>query len=82
MCLGGGGSPKVSTPEPPPLPPPLPAPAPPPVQKIAPVQIQKPDAPDIRIGAAKKPSRSGRDRGSSLSIGNSSSSNNNQGLNL
>jgi hypothetical protein len=80
MCMGGGGSPKVETPKPPPLPPPLPPPAPP---KPAPAPVKKlaePDTkPDIRIGTSKK-STSGRERRtSSLSIGSSGS---NQGLNL
>jgi len=53
MCLGGGGS-KVSTPKPPPLPPPIPAP-PPPKPAPAPKKLQEAgEAPDIRIGAAKK----------------------------
>jgi hypothetical protein len=84
MCMGGGGSPKVETPKPPPLPPPLPpppapTPAPPPPQKL-----QEPDAkPDIKIGASKaatsRKSRTTGDTGratSSLTIGNS------QGLTL
>ena len=74
MCLGGGKSPKVETPKPSPLPPP-PKPTP-----VAPKKLVEPDAkPDIRIGAAKKSTRSGRNRG--LSIGGGSSGSN-QGLNL
>ena len=54
MCLGGGGS-KVSTPKPPPLPPPIPAPPPPKPAPPPPKKLQEPgEAPDIRIGAAKK----------------------------
>ena len=81
MCMGGGGSPKVEVPKPPPLPPPLPPPPPPkPAQLVAPKKLTEPDAkPDIRIGTAKT-STSGRDRRGSISIGGSSS--NNQGLNL
>ena len=81
MCMGGGGSPKVETPKPPPLPPPLPPPAPPKPKPMPAKKLTEPDAkPDIRIGKAKS-STSGRDRrGSSLSIGSSGLSN--QGLNL
>ena len=82
MCMGGGGSPKVEVPKPPPLPPPLPPPPPPkPAQSVAPRKLEAPDAkPDIRIGKSKS-TTSGRDRrGSSLSIGSSAGSN--QGLNL
>ena len=78
MCMGGGGSPKVETPKPPPLPPPLPPPPPPKPAPAAPKKLTAPDAkPDIRIGEAKRSTRSGRNRG--LSIGSGSS---NQGLNL
>jgi hypothetical protein len=83
MCMGGGGSPKVEVPKPPPLPPPLPPPVPPKKsQQIQPKKLLEPGAkPDIRIGAAKVSPTSGRERrGSSLSIG--SSGTNNQGLNL
>ena len=85
MCVGGGGSPKVETPKPSPLPPPLPPPPPPKPAEPPPRKLlEKDDAPDIRIGAAKAAtsSRSTRStaresRGSkSLSIGN------NQGLSL
>ena len=80
MCMGGGGSPKVETPKPPPLPPPLPPPAPPKPQPMPAKRLTEPDVkPDIRIGASKS-TTSGRDRRtSSLSIGSSGS---NQGLNL
>ena len=85
MCMGGGGSPKVETPKPPPLPPPLPpppapAPAPPP-----PKPMQEPDAkPDIKIGGKAKASTSRKSRAtgstgratSSLTLGDS------QGLTL
>ena len=85
MCMGGGGSPKVEVPKPPPLPPPLLPPAPPKPVEVAPKKLTEPDAkPDIRIGAAKSStsSRSTRSasresRGSqSLTIGN------NQGMTL
>ena len=81
MCMGGGGSPKVETPKPPPLPPPLPPPQAPPPAPPPPKRLEEPDAkPDIRIGKAKTASRSGRDRG--LSIGSAGDSTGNQGLNL
>ena len=81
MCMGGGGSPKVEVPKPPPLPPPLPPPAPPKPAPVAPKKLQVADAkPDIRIGASKSPTSGRERRGSSLSIGSSGTSN--QGLNI
>ena len=82
MCAGGGST-KVSVPKPSPLPPPLPPPPPPKPPAAAPQLLQKVgQAPDIRIGAAKKQTNN-RNRNTqrgggsqSLSIGN------NQGLNL
>jgi len=81
MCMGGGGSPKVETPKPPPLPPPMIAPPAPPPAPAPPKKLEEPGVkPDIRIGKAKTVGRSGRDRGNALTIG--SSSGGNQGLNL
>ena len=82
MCLGGGGSAKVEVPKPPPLPPPIPAPPPPKPPAPAPQPLQKAgQAPDIRIGAAKRQTTARRTGTAapgkqSLSIGT------NQGLNL
>jgi len=83
MCMGGGGSTKVSVPKPPPLPPPLPPPPPPKPAPPPPKTLQEPgQAPDIRIGAAKK-STSGRERGVSTGRGSQSLTiGNNQGMNL
>ena len=56
MCMGGGGSPKVEVPKPPPLPPPFQRPPPPKPAPTPPKKLVAPDAkPDIRIGDAKKP---------------------------
>ena len=81
MCMGGGGSPKVETPKPSPLPPPLPPPPPPKPAEPPPRKVLSiDDKPDIRIGEAKRSTRSGRTRG--LSIGGGSGRSSNQGLNL
>ena len=81
MCMGGGGSPKVETPKPPPLPPPVPPPPPPkPTPPPAKKLVEPTAKPDIRIGAAKSTTSGRERRTSSLSIGDSGS--NNQGLNL
>ena len=86
MCLGGGGSAKVSVPKPPPLPPPLPPPPPPKpeVKKPQVVQNNVSAAPDIRIGAAKgRRSTSSRPRNSATGTGKQSLSiGSNQGLNI
>ena len=74
MCMGGGGSPKVEVPKPPPLPPPIPAPPPPKPAPTPPKKLVASDAkPDIRIGDAKKSSRSGRNRSLSISGGSGGS---------
>ena len=90
MCMGGGGSPKVEVPKPPPLPPPIPAPPPPKPPKTKPKMtqvIQKQDLqkPDIRIGASKGTQRpsTGRPRTQSVQQGiDSLSIGSNQGMNL
>ena len=83
MCLGGGGSPKVEMPKPPPLPAPLPPPAPP----KPPIAIAKPlTAPDqkvdIRIGQSKG-TGGDRNRGTTRKTGKQSLSiGNNQGMTI
>ncbi len=81
MCLGGKKDPKVEAPRPSPLPPPIPAPPPPKPAPPPPKMLQAEKPVDIRIGDAKKPTTSGRQRRSNqLSISGGGSSN--QGLNL
>ena len=83
MCLGGGGSAKVEVPKPAPLPPPIPAPAPPKPPAPAPKPLQQVDqAPDIRIGAAKRQPTSARRNGTAAPGKQSLSIGNNQGLNI
>ena len=83
MCVGGGGSTKVSVPKPAPLPPPLPPPQAPKPAPAPPKQLQEPTAkPDIRIGAAKRSSTSGRGRSTNRQGSQSLTIGNNQGLNL
>ena len=81
--MGGGGSAKVSVPKPPPLPPPIPAPPPPKPPAAAPKPLQQPgQAPDIRIGAAKRQPTTARRTGTAAPGKQSLSIGSNQGLNL
>ena len=82
MCLGGGGSPKVEMPKPPPLPPPLPPPAPPAPPKPVAKNLQGEKKVDIRIGQAKRQSSTSRSRGSSKPGKQSLSIGDNQGMTL
>ena len=84
MCMGGGGSPKVSVPKPAPLPPPIPAPPPPKPPAPAPKPLQQAgQVPDIRIGAAKRQSTTARRNAGTAAPGKQSLSiGSNQGMNI